>query len=75
MVSAWWLQFYGLVAGFVGAVLLLAAQQPGERGAGFERKDRSVAEFVVLRYPRTWWTGLVLLCVGFAIQLLALLRQ
>jgi hypothetical protein len=74
MPSAWWLQFFGLVAGFAGAVLLVVAQQPGERGSGFEREDGSVAEFVALRYPRTWWAGLVLLCVGFAIQALALFR-
>jgi len=75
VLSAWWLQFYGLVAGFSGALLLVVAQGPGERGSGFERRGGSVAEFLVLRYPRTWWAGLMLLCAGFALQLGALLLQ
>lgn len=73
MLSAWGLQFSGLVAGFVGALLLVVAQGPGERGSGFERKRGRVAAFLVLRYPRIWWAGLILLCAGFALQLGALL--
>lgn len=72
--SIWWLQFLGLSLGFVGALLLVFSQQSFERGSGFERKDGSTADFVVLLYPKLWRTGLVFLCAGFLLQLVALFR-
>ena len=74
-VMGWRLQVLGLVLGFVGALLLVIAQGPFEKGAGFERDGRRTAEFVVQKFPRTWRTGLGLLCAGFAAQLLALLMS
>ena len=72
--SAWWCQFLGLLLGFLGALFLVFGQQSFERGQGFERKDGSTADFVVLLYPKTWRTGLMFLCAGFLLQLAALFR-
>lgn len=66
----WWLQLAGPAVGFVGGLLLVIAQQPvAGRVAGFvSAADGQIRAFVVLRFPRTWWVGLVLLCLGFILQ-------
>jgi hypothetical protein len=75
-----WLQLGGLVAGFVAA-LFLAIAQGGvsgddtvmERDAERPGEPPRYYRFVFLRHPCLWRAGLVLLVVGFALQLLGYL--
>ncbi len=69
---AWWLQAIGLTSGFLGALLLVISQQGLPGGVAGQVTDGRFDAFVVLRYPRSWWLGLVLLCAGFLFQLVSM---
>jgi len=71
--ATWWLEFVGLAAGFAGALLVTLTQRPGESGSGFERRGGTVAEFIVLEYPKLWKLGLWLLSAGFLLQGISLI--
>jgi hypothetical protein len=66
------LQPAGLFVGFLAAVFLAISQYASETAAdGTFDRSRSPVEhsLVALRYPRLWSSGIVLLFVGFALQL------
>jgi hypothetical protein len=66
------LQPAGLFVGFLAAVFLAISQYASETAAdgASDRSGRSVENsLVALRYPRLWSSGIVLLFVGFALQL------
>ena len=73
--ATWWLEFVGLVAGFLGALLVTLTQHPGESGSGFERGGGQVAEFIVLEHPTLWKLGLWLLSAGFLLQGISLIYR
>jgi len=72
MPVAWWLQAGGLTSGFVGALLLVVSQQAVPGDTAGQQAGSSFMPFVVVRHRRAWWVGLVVLCAGFLLQLLAL---
>jgi hypothetical protein len=69
---ATWVQIAAAVTGFVGALLLAVSQQAGSPTMALIRGDKR-DPLVVLRHPRLWRVGLVLLCLGFVLQIIALL--
>jgi hypothetical protein len=62
----WWLQLLGLLLGFLGALFVTIAQQPG--GGVFEGRPGGEVAYLALEYPRLWKVGLWLLCAGFVFQ-------
>jgi hypothetical protein len=69
--AGWLMQVVGVTGGFNGALFLVVSQQAGAPMLG-HLKDGRIESWVVLRYPRLWLTGLILLTVGFVVQLVGL---
>lgn len=69
---SWWLQFGGLVLGFIGAFLLTISQQ-ATRDSVEGRADGREVGFVLLERPGLWRLGLALVCVGFLLQATSML--
>ena len=55
---AQWIQFLGLLLGFLGALAVLLAQGTVE----------PQGKTLLLKYPMLWMAGLILLVVGFFLQ-------
>lgn len=68
-----WLQLGGLAVSFLAA-LFLAISQRGTSHAVQATVDKTSgrqreSSFVILRFPRLWSAGIVLLTIGFALQI------
>ena len=71
---SWYLQLAGLLVGFAAALSLAVSQKPG-KGIAQATPDGGEAEYLVLRYPWLWTSGLVLFVFGFCLQLVSLFCQ
>ena len=65
---AWWLRLVGPTVGFLGALFLAVAQQAIFGEIGVIDTSGKTRPFVVLRFPKLWGLGLMLLIVSFVAQ-------